>query len=104
MHATFVFQAILTAAIILALRRTRPIGTCGQTRARQSRNLISEPELVVRVTHSLDRCSEILLYGLGLELRIAYLRLLRGQGCGECEEQKRSGGYFHCHPPIALTV
>jgi hypothetical protein len=104
MHATFVFQPILTAAIILGLRGIRPIGTCGQMRARESRDLIPDPELLVRVTHSIHRCSEILLHWLGFELRIAYLRLLRRQGRSECDEQERGDRSIyrssHGHPPI----
>ena len=65
-------------------------------RAWQSRNLISEPELVVRVTRTIHCCSEILLDRLGLELRVAYLGLLRGQGRGECKSEERGDECFHC--------
>src|ERR1700677_3154107 len=83
-HATFAFQAILTTAIVIGLRGTRPVRTCGQMRARQSRDLISEPDLVIRLTHSIQRSSQVLLHRLGFKLRIAYLRLLGLQGRREC--------------------
>jgi hypothetical protein len=49
------------------------------------------PHTQARVDRSSDAldlpCSEILLDRLGLELRIAYLRLLCGKGRRECDEQ-----------------
>src|SRR5580698_1038356 len=86
-HATFVFQAILTAAIFAVLRRIRPIGTCSQMRSRESLDFISDPELVIRLTHSIDCGSEILLDRLGLEVCVAYLRLLRRRPRRKCKNQ-----------------
>jgi hypothetical protein len=53
-------------------------------RARESRHLIPEPELLARLTRSIHRRSEILLHRLGFELRIAYLGLLSRQARREC--------------------
>jgi hypothetical protein len=53
-------------------------------RARKSWDLIPKPELIVRVTRAIDRRSEILPDRLGIELRVADLRLLCLQGRRAC--------------------
>ncbi len=60
MIAVLVFQKIFAAASIFSVGRVRPIETVGQVQARQSGNLVSQPESIVRVTHSINGGSQIL--------------------------------------------
>src|SRR5260370_22569977 len=68
--------------------------------SRHGRNLIPEPELVVRVTHTIDGCSQSLPHRLDSELRITYPGLLSQQGHRDCEKKERNDGSFHGRPAI----
>ena len=63
--------------------------------SRQTWNLVSQPELIVGVAHSIDGCGQVLTDRLDSELRIAHLRLLRRQR--RCQQKNHECGEWSFH-------